>query len=53
MQVEIEEKFEDWRGKEAISGKHGGIKAAFIACGNFLKLKKKNHLTITNIIIYS
>ncbi|KAG7583330.1 Proton-dependent oligopeptide transporter family [Arabidopsis suecica] len=32
MQVEIEEKFEDWRGKEAISGKHGGIKAAFIAC---------------------
>ncbi|CAH2052328.1 unnamed protein product [Thlaspi arvense] len=32
MQNEMEEKFEDWRGKEAIPGKHGGIKAASIAC---------------------
>ncbi|KAF2577801.1 hypothetical protein F2Q68_00003454 [Brassica cretica] len=29
---EMEEKFEDWRGKEAIPGKHGGIRAASIAC---------------------
>ncbi|CAF2128741.1 BnaA03g57790D [Brassica napus] len=32
MQNEMEEKFEDWRGKEATPGKHGGIKAASIAC---------------------
>ncbi|KAL1194259.1 Protein NRT1/ PTR FAMILY 4.1 [Cardamine amara subsp. amara] len=32
MQNEMEEKFENWRGEEAISGKHGGIKAASIAC---------------------
>ncbi|EOA31969.1 hypothetical protein CARUB_v10015211mg [Capsella rubella] len=32
MEIEMEEKFEDWRGKEAVSGKHGGIIAAFIAC---------------------
>ncbi|KAL0788565.1 hypothetical protein Bca101_004811 [Brassica carinata] len=32
MQNEMEEKFEDWRGKEAIPGKHGGIRAASIAC---------------------
>ncbi|VVA99426.1 unnamed protein product [Arabis nemorensis] len=32
MQTDMEEKFEDWRGKEAIPGKHGGIKAASIAC---------------------
>ncbi|ESQ37072.1 hypothetical protein EUTSA_v10003068mg [Eutrema salsugineum] len=28
----MEEKFEDWRGREAIPDKHGGIKAASIAC---------------------
>ncbi|CAN8244960.1 unnamed protein product [Cochlearia groenlandica] len=33
MNIEIEEKFEDWRGRETILGKHGGIRAASIACG--------------------
>ncbi|CAH8383660.1 unnamed protein product [Eruca vesicaria subsp. sativa] len=28
----MEEKFEDWRGEEANPGKHGGIRAASIAC---------------------
>ncbi|CAN8258193.1 unnamed protein product [Cochlearia groenlandica] len=32
MQNEMEEKFKDWRGKEAIPDKHGGVKAAFIVC---------------------
>ncbi|KAJ0248910.1 Protein NRT1/ PTR FAMILY 4.1 [Hirschfeldia incana] len=32
MQNEMEEKFEDWRGKEAIPGKHGGVRAASVAC---------------------
>ncbi|VVA99874.1 unnamed protein product [Arabis nemorensis] len=32
MENDMEEKFEDWRGKEAIPGEHGGIKAASIAC---------------------
>lgn len=38
MENEMEEKFEDWRGREAIPGKHGGIRAASIACGKSLKL---------------
>lgn len=47
MQSDMEEKFEDWRGKEAIPGKHGGIKAASITCGKFLKSSKnKNTLQI-------
>ncbi|KAL1192089.1 Protein NRT1/ PTR FAMILY 4.2 [Cardamine amara subsp. amara] len=28
----MEEKFEDWTGRETIPGKHGGIRAASIAC---------------------
>ncbi|CAA7023718.1 unnamed protein product [Microthlaspi erraticum] len=32
MQNEMQEKFEDWRGKETITGKHGGIRAASLAC---------------------
>ncbi|ESQ29450.1 hypothetical protein EUTSA_v10024047mg [Eutrema salsugineum] len=32
MENEMEEKFEDWRGKETIPGKHGGIRPASIAC---------------------
>lgn len=39
MENEMEDKFEDWKGKEAISGKHGGIRAASIVCGKYLKLK--------------
>lgn len=33
MQNEME-KFEDWKGREAIPGRHGGIGAASIDCGN-------------------
>lgn len=33
MKNEIEERFEDWKGREAIPGKHGGIGPASIACG--------------------
>ncbi|KAF8102212.1 hypothetical protein N665_0200s0006 [Sinapis alba] len=32
MQNEIEERFEDWKGRQAIPGKHGGIGPASIAC---------------------
>ncbi|KAG2327456.1 hypothetical protein Bca52824_010184 [Brassica carinata] len=32
MQNEKEERFEDWKGREAIPGKHGGIGPASIAC---------------------
>ncbi|CAF1831349.1 hypothetical protein F2Q70_00025568 [Brassica cretica] len=32
MKNEIEERFEDWKGREAIPGKHGGIGPASIAC---------------------
>ncbi|KAH0918535.1 hypothetical protein HID58_026195 [Brassica napus] len=32
MKNEIEERFEDWKGREAIPGKHGGIGPAAIAC---------------------
>ncbi|KAG7626527.1 MFS transporter superfamily [Arabidopsis thaliana x Arabidopsis arenosa] len=32
MENDMEEKFEDWKGKEAIPGKHGGIRAASIVC---------------------
>lgn len=33
MQNEKEERFEDWKGREAIPGRHGGIGPASIACG--------------------
>ena len=36
----MEEKFEDWKGGEIISKKRGGITAASIACGIFLKTQK-------------
>ncbi|CAA7018364.1 unnamed protein product [Microthlaspi erraticum] len=33
MENEImEERFEDWRGRETIPGKHGGVRAASVAC---------------------
>ncbi|CAH2047618.1 unnamed protein product [Thlaspi arvense] len=32
MENEMEEKIEDWRGRETIPDKHGGIRAASIAC---------------------
>lgn len=53
MQNEMEEKFEDWRGKEAIPGKHGGIRAASIACGKFLYLNKNTLINCTFIIYKS
>lgn len=50
MQNEMQEKFEDWRGKETITGKHGGIKAASLACGKFLKpIKQKKPLKINKV----
>lgn len=41
MQNEMEEKFEDWKGRDAIPGKHGGFGAASIACGKKKKLNSK------------
>ncbi|XP_010532920.1 PREDICTED: protein NRT1/ PTR FAMILY 4.2-like [Tarenaya hassleriana] len=32
MEDEMKERFEDWRGREAVPEKHGGIRAATIAC---------------------
>lgn len=29
----MEERFEDWRRRETIPGKHGGVRAASVACG--------------------
>lgn len=47
MQNEMEN-FEDWRGREAIPGKHGGIGAASIACGK----KETQKLLLYFLIIF-
>lgn len=33
MKNEIEERFEDWKGREVIFGKYGGIGLVVIVCG--------------------
>lgn len=38
----LEEKFIDWRGRDTIPGKHGGIRAASIAYGKPFSLNLKH-----------